>query len=382
MGRLLSWCGGIMPRLDVVRRAYEENIQVVLAAFGLVSVMLLAGCGGSGAPLHPVATRSPSGSSGSAQSPAENSTQAFPDDTKVTFVSATWVQAPDNLGPAVKFTFHIVAGPDWKQNAKVQLRPASGDEHPLNYYMVTASGWAYPASDSTGYADISNIVTAQGGQESGEGANTLFAGDSVYASSTLVQQHDSPNPQHLVVAIEMPNGKLQSRSFAMNVGPDPFGASPSADTGQPSTSPSAQPAGSPTTAPAPVITPGNDTPEDAVDGLMQAELAGDWTQACSYVVPSAQSACSQQASQLPAFTGNGTVVGGVISGHEALVEVTGSICGAGAGCTSNSDPSTGMPNSQETFAQAYSQALSNSNSSFSPVPCIEENGAWYVNYPQ
>lgn len=203
-------------------------------------------------------------------------------------------------------------------------------------------------------------------------SNTLFAGDSVYAYSTLVQRSDSPDPQHLVVTIEMPNGKLQSRSFAVNVGPDPFGASPSADTGLPSTPPSAQP----------VITPGNDTPEDAVDGLLQAELAGNWTQACSYVVPSAQSACSQQAPQLPAFSGNGTVVGSVISGGEALVEVTGSICGAGAGCTSNNDPSTGMPNSQEAFDQAYSQALSNSNSSFSPVPCIEENGAWYVNFSQ
>lgn len=143
----------------------------------------------------------------------------------------------------------------------------------------------------------------------------------------------------------------------------------------------AQPAESTTTAPASVITPGNDTPEDATEGLIQAELAGNWAQACSYVVPSSQPACEQDASQLPAFTGNATVDGDVVSGSEALVEVTGSMCAEG-NCTSNSDPSTGMPDSQESFAQAYDQALSSGNSAFSPVPCIEENGEWYIDHSQ
>jgi hypothetical protein len=68
----------------------------------------------------------------------------------------------------------------------------------------------------------------------------------------------------------------------------------------------------------------------------------------------------------------------IISGSEALVSATGSICVNGGGCDGNSDPSLGMPAGQAAFAQAYDQALDNS-SSFSPVPCIDENGSWYVN---
>jgi hypothetical protein len=141
-----------------------------------------------------------------------------------------------------------------------------------------------------------------------------------------------------------------------------------------------QPSQSVVVAQAPVIAPGYDTPEDAVDGLIQAELADNSSQICSYLVPSSQPACDQQAQQqqLPAFTGNITVDNDVISGSEALVSATGSICANGGGCTGNSDPSLGMPGGQETFAQAYDQALNNSGC-FSPVPCIEENGMWYVN---
>jgi hypothetical protein len=131
------------------------------------------------------------------------------------------------------------------------------------------------------------------------------------------------------------------------------------------------------------ITPGHMTPQDAVAGLIQGELAGDWSQACSYLAPEAQASCDQQAPQLSAFTGNATVDGAMVSGTEALVEVTGSMCGAGAGCSSNGYPSTGMPDSQAGFGQVYDQLVSSSgSSSFSPVPAIEENGLWYVNYPQ
>jgi hypothetical protein len=183
----------------------------------------LAGCGSSGTPQRAVAHQASSG--GSAQRPSVNSTGEFPDGTKVTFISANWTMTPDGLGPGVKFTFRIVAGPGWKQNARFQLRPASGSERPYNYYMVTAVGWTYPASNSTGYADVSDISLAGGGQESGEGA--LLAGESVYAYSTLVTKSVPPNPQHLVVTIEMPNGKLQSRSFVAHVNPDSLAASPS-----------------------------------------------------------------------------------------------------------------------------------------------------------
>jgi hypothetical protein len=137
----------------------------------------------------------------------------------------------------------------------------------------------------------------------------------------------------------------------------------------------------PASAQAAVVSPGHDKPEDAVDGLLHAELAGNGFDLCSYLPPSSQSVCDEdeQTSPLPAFTGNVIPDGYVISGSEALVAVTGSICSSeGSGCASNSDPSTGMPNDQETFAAAYAQVL-NSSGSFSPVPCIEENGMWYVN---
>lgn len=141
-----------------------------------------------------------------------------------------------------------------------------------------------------------------------------------------------------------------------------------------------QPSQGAAAAQASVIVPGHATPEDAVAGLIQAELADNSSLVCSYLIPSSQSACDQQAQQqpLPPFTGSPTVVGDIISSSEALVSVTGSICVSDGGCAGNSDPGQGMPDVQETFAQAYDQALSNSGS-FSPIPCIEENGMWYAN---
>jgi hypothetical protein len=122
------------------------------------------------------------------------------------------------------------------------------------------------------------------------------------------------------------------------------------------------------------------TPQDAENGLIKGELADNWTQACSYIVPSTQPICNQAAQKgaLPIFTGQAIVAGAAISGSEALVAVTGSMCGTTTGCASNSDPSVGMPSSKVTFIQAYEKALNNSNS-LSPVACIEENGKWYIN---
>jgi hypothetical protein len=168
----------------------------------------------------------------------------------------------------------------------------------------------------------------------------------------------------------------------------PAAATTVTSSGPPSSSPAspsaaAKPADSATTAPAsaPVITPGHSTPEGAVKGLMEGELTNNWTQACSYIMPSTQPTCNQAALQreLPTFTGNATVDSATISGSEALVAVTGSMCSSTSGCVSNSDPSVGMPDSEVTFNQAYDQVLNTGNGSLSPVPCIEENGMWYIN---
>lgn len=127
------------------------------------------------------------------------------------------------------------------------------------------------------------------------------------------------------------------------------------------------------------VVPGHQTPQDAVDGLVQSELAGNLSQACGYVAPATQATCNSAASSgsaPPAVTGHADILGAVISGTEALVEVTGSVCTSGT-CSSSSDPTLGMPHGSETFAQAYSKAQHGGG--FSPVPCIEVNGSWYVN---
>jgi hypothetical protein len=130
----------------------------------------------------------------------------------------------------------------------------------------------------------------------------------------------------------------------------------------------------------------HDTPQDAVAGLLHAELSGNFPLACSYIDPSSQSTCLteySQAQSVPTFTGSGTVVGAVISGDKALVEITGNVCTTGNGCQGNSDPSEGMPTGSTTFAQAYNNVFNlpaNANSTMSPVPCELINKSWYVNY--
>lgn len=136
------------------------------------------------------------------------------------------------------------------------------------------------------------------------------------------------------------------------------------------------------------IKPGHDTPQDAADGLISGELAKNFKLACSYVEPSYRSTCTTAYSQSsPTFTGNYKIVGAVISGTEALVELTGRVCtaGDGGGCNSNSDPSAGMPKGSLTFAQAYHNTAdpqSNANdNSMSPAPCVLINKKWYVAVP-
>ena len=131
-----------------------------------------------------------------------------------------------------------------------------------------------------------------------------------------------------------------------------------------------------------MITPGHSTPQDAEAGLIKGELANNWAEACSYLVPSSQATCQSaaQARELPTLTGNAMVDSAVISGSDALVVVTGSMCSSSTGCLSNNVGSTGMPDTYVTFTQAYAQVLDNTSStSLSPVPCIKINGQWFIN---
>ena len=124
------------------------------------------------------------------------------------------------------------------------------------------------------------------------------------------------------------------------------------------------------------VAPGHGTPEQAADGLVQAELAGNLHLACSYAVPSQQASCDSLQISLP--KGHVLVVGALTSGARALVEITGHICMSGNGCQTSTNPSLGMPTGSQTFMQAYNKALTSGE--FSPVPCLKVNGKWYVNF--
>jgi hypothetical protein len=125
---------------------------------------------------------------------------------------------------------------------------------------------------------------------------------------------------------------------------------------------------------------GSATPREAVAGFVQTELAGHWTQVCSYLPPGKRSACisgSTSISGKPA--GKLTVGSAVVSGQRAMVPVTGHICLPGkSDCLGNTNPEAGLPTGSETFTQAYDKAVA-PGGGFSPLPCIKVNGRWYVN---
>jgi len=131
------------------------------------------------------------------------------------------------------------------------------------------------------------------------------------------------------------------------------------------------------------ISPGNGSPEAAVDGLFSSTLAGNQTTGCQYLEPSSQQICEDAAASEPPSSGTFSISGQVIEGTEALVSVTGSLCQSGYPCGTNSDPSFGMPPGAGSFADAYDAASAAVDSSetfvLSPVPCIEISGKWYIN---
>lgn len=129
------------------------------------------------------------------------------------------------------------------------------------------------------------------------------------------------------------------------------------------------------------VLPGNGSPEQAVAGMLRDRLAGDWSGQCQYMsYPFAQPGVCPEADEKtgPAATGSYRIAGQTISGTDALVFVTGSICYAdGGGCLRNSDPTAGAPSSPADFDAAFG-AAANAGYSFSPIACYRINGQWYV----
>jgi hypothetical protein len=130
------------------------------------------------------------------------------------------------------------------------------------------------------------------------------------------------------------------------------------------------------------VRPGHATPEEAVAGVFQSQRAGKLAQSCTYLEPAVQANCGQAAAgakSTPAVSGQVTIVGAVISGRYALVEVTGRSCVAGSGCVRNSSPGTNMPSPSRPFMTVYNRQLSTAGATLSPVPCVRVNNRWYVN---
>jgi hypothetical protein len=124
------------------------------------------------------------------------------------------------------------------------------------------------------------------------------------------------------------------------------------------------------------VAPGHGTPQDAVDGLIKADLSGHWQLACSYFVPAQQASCRAARIQPP--TGHASLGNAITSGDLALVDITGHVCTEGNVCLTNTDPSLGLPTGSETFKQAYDKALNNNSGALSPLLCMRVDGKWYV----
>ena len=141
----------------------------------------------------------------------------------------------------------------------------------------------------------------------------------------------------------------------------------------PRSSGSAAPSGSGSAA------PGHGSPEQAVAGALQADLAGDYSQACSYMIPSGQAECHQQVANTPSLTGSYHIVGQVIEGDRALVFVTGTACNGPGDCFGNSDTSMDDASSPSVFDNYYGYYTPGDNGNFSPFSCIKVDGLWYLN---
>jgi hypothetical protein len=133
------------------------------------------------------------------------------------------------------------------------------------------------------------------------------------------------------------------------------------------------------------ITPGHSTPQEAVEGFVQAVVPGNWTLACSYASPDTQQACFQSNANFGPNSGQAISIDGAdINGDHALVEVTGTVCNKLVGCVSNLIPSSGMPTGPSDFQASYDAALPSAPHRIkliiSPIPMIKVNGQWYVNY--
>jgi hypothetical protein len=128
------------------------------------------------------------------------------------------------------------------------------------------------------------------------------------------------------------------------------------------------------------VTPGTDSPADAVAGYYDAFLANKPFAVCAYVQPSAQATCKTDAAngQLSdtggQFLTNPAIGYVVVKGTQALVTLAGTECVAGAptGGSCQVAPDAAFDESV-TFDSLYQRAGN-------PMlnPCAEVSGKWYL----
>ena len=136
--------------------------------------------------------------------------------------------------------------------------------------------------------------------------------------------------------------------------------------------------------PASGVSAGHGSPADAVTGFLDAFLVQhDASASCAFVVPDEQSLCSVDVGSMSGGIYGKLKISAVdVQGSQALVAITGRICGAlssgqgAAGCTTTSNPRAGLPRRGQIFQQAYVAAISASSRT---EPCSEVGGLWYVN---
>jgi len=85
-------------------------------------------------------------------------------------------------------------------------------------------------------------------------------------------------------------------------------------------------------------------------------------------------------------TGYVKITADAVQGSLALVAPTGKTCESGGlsdnGCMANDDPTFGLPHAGVSFQSAYQIAETggtSGNVQWGAAPCLEVNGAWYVN---
>jgi hypothetical protein len=131
------------------------------------------------------------------------------------------------------------------------------------------------------------------------------------------------------------------------------------------------------------VHPSTATPGDAEAGFYDAFYARQPTAACGYVVPAQRGGCpaSLRASAAAAGSLRDAALGFVVvKGDEAIVTMTGLICGgraAPAGCLSQHDPAWIFGNSV-TFDALWARIAKEGGNPLTATPLRQVSARWYV----